>query len=82
MRAGIAAPLIAVAVTVSGCGGHSKSWEYGYNHTGDAVPMTWTGASYESGCNVVSTQGKVIFVGDIYDQAEAIEGCMAGLAGK
>lgn len=75
LRAGAATLLVGAAVTA--CGGHSESWQYGYDNAGAARQMVGAGVDEESACRSIAGVGQTP---DGHDSAEVIQGCLAALA--
>ncbi|MCP9272770.1 hypothetical protein [Mycolicibacterium arenosum] len=65
------------AALLSGGIGHSESWQYGYDHAGNAASLVNGGVSNSYACRSVAGMGGMF--DSQLDQSEAYDGCMAGL---
>jgi hypothetical protein len=59
--------------------GHSKSWQYGHDHSGDAATMTKLAVSEDSACRSIAGLGTDF--DSKLDYNDIMDGCLAGLRG-
>lgn len=77
MKATVLLFAIACWAVLTACGGHSESWQYGYDNAGPAVQMVGAGVDEESACR--STPGIGQPSGDL-NSSEVVAGCLAAIA--
>ncbi len=69
--------VVVTAGSAVGCGGHSESWQYGYDNAGPAAQLVSAGVAEESACRSISGVGDA---GRELDRNEVVSGCLAALA--
>jgi hypothetical protein len=68
-----------LAALVVACGsGHSKSWQYGYDHADSAITTMESGVSAKFACG--ATMELAVLLDDHLVRAEVVEGCVQGVA--
>lgn len=64
--------MLLAAASVVSCGGHSESWQFGYDNADSAVRKVSLGVAEETACRSISG------IGD-RDRNEVVQGCLAAL---